>query len=75
MAKDKQKKKKERERRVAQKKLIAAEKRVQEQAGKATQKPVSRTTKLMTGAAALQTDQKAANAKSKNTFMHRRTGG
>lgn len=73
MAKNKQQKKKERERRVAQKKLAtAARKRAQEKTTKESQKTVPGRTKLMT-AVVPKTDYVAANKKS--SFTQRRSGG
>ncbi len=73
MAKNKQQKKKERERRVAQKKLAAAEKkRVQEKITKESQKTVPERTKLMTEAVP-KTDFVPTNKKS--SFTQRRSGG
>jgi hypothetical protein len=71
MAKNKLQKQKERERRVAQKKLAAAEKRrAQEKASGESQKPVSERAKLMTAAV-----PKINNvAASKKAFTQRRSG-
>ncbi len=77
MAKNKQQKKKERERRVAQKKLAAtARKRAQEKTTKEPQKTVPERTKLMMAAVPKpipKPDYVATNLKS--SFTQRRSGG
>jgi len=73
MAKTKQQKKKERERRVAKKKLAeVAKRRDQDKTAKAPKENVARSAKVLTGAVP-KMDQ--ASKGKKNTFMHRRTGG
>jgi hypothetical protein len=73
MAKDKQQKKKDRERRVAQKKLAeAAKKRTLEKTTKENQKAVPGKSRVMSGAAT-KTDYVPTNKKS--PFTHRRSGG
>ena len=73
MAKDKQQKKKERDRRVAQKKLTAdAKKRTQEKSTKEAQKAAPKKSQVMSGAVT-KTDYVPTNKKS--TFTQRRGGG
>ena len=73
MAKDKQQKKKERERRVAQKKLIdAAKKRAQEKTTREPQKAVTGRTKHVTAAVPKTTPVPTSK---KNAFTQRRSGG
>ena len=74
MAKNKQQKKKERERRVAQKKLAdATRKRAQTKAAKESEKTVSKTKNTMTSAAIPKIDYVPDNKK--NPFTQRRSGG
>ena len=74
MAKNKLQKKKERERRVAQKKLAAAtRRRVQTKAAKESEKTVSKTKRLMTPAAVPKVDYVPDTKK--NPFTQRRSGG
>ena len=73
MAKDKQQKKKDRERRVAQKKLDAiAKKRTQEKSTQEAQKTVSEKSKVMVGAV---TKPKHVPTNKKSPFTQRRGGG
>lgn len=74
MAKDKQQKKKERERRVAQKKLTAAaKKQAQEKSTKEAQKAAPKKPQVMSGAVT-KTDYVPTTNK-KSTFTQRRGGG
>ncbi len=74
MAKNKQQKKKERERRVAQKKLAAAtRKRVQAKAAKESEKTVSKTKQLMISAVVPKVDYVPDTKRS--PFTQRRSGG
>ena len=74
MPKDKQQKKKDRERRVAQKKLAAiAKKRTQEKSTKETQKTASKKSQVMAGAVT-KTDYVPTTNK-KSPFTQRRGGG
>lgn len=73
MAKNKQQKQKERERRVAKEKLEAvAQKRTQAKTANETKKPVSKTAELMKGVALPKTEYVAKTTKT--AFSHRRTG-
>lgn len=73
VAKNKQKKQKERERRVAKEKLEAvAQRRSEEKAAGENKKPLSRPAKVMTSVALPETHNLGATQKN---FMHRRTGG
>ena len=73
MSKQKDKKKKDRERRVAAKKLAdAAQRLAQEKAAKDTKQTVSRTRQVMTSMSAPKVDRVAS---AKRPFTHRRTGG
>ncbi|MFQ5732286.1 MAG: hypothetical protein ACE5KM_10065 [Planctomycetaceae bacterium] len=72
MAKNKQQKKKERERRVAKKKLADAQKRARAHSAKETQKTAPERTKFVT-AAVPKPDYVPTNKK--NPFTQRRGGG
>ncbi|MBT4866939.1 MAG: hypothetical protein HON53_17690 [Planctomycetaceae bacterium] len=76
MAKNKQQKKKDRERRVAQKKLATAAKRREQkktETEKESQKPASERAKLMKEA--VPKPNRAPTTNKKSTFTQRRTGG
>ena len=74
MAKNKQKKQKERERRISKEKLAAAaQRRTEGKSATESKNPVSRTAKLMTGVALPKASYVATNTHV--SFLHRRTGG
>ena len=75
MAKDKLKKKKEREKRVAQKKLAAdAKRREQEQTEKETKKGAPKTSKVI-APVSVPKPTHVAPTTTRSPFTHRRTGG
>ena len=73
MAKNKERRKKDRERRVAQKKLAAAQRRSQESTVEEPRKPGLKKSRLTAGVPVPKTDYSASNTK--RPFVHRRTGG
>jgi hypothetical protein len=73
MSKNKQQKKKERERRVAQKKLADAQKRAQTQAAKKAQAPAPKTNLMIPSAALPKVETFAPNIKT--SFARRRSVG
>ena len=73
MGKDKQRKKKERERRVAQKKLADAQKRAQEKTVSESSGTLPKTNRLTTGMSVHKADY--APAVAKKPIIRRRSGG
>ncbi len=74
MAKNKQQKKKERERRVAQKKHAAAQKRVQDQTATENSN-AARKTNVFTDSVAAAPKTNSLSVKTKQPFNYRRSGG
>ncbi|MGD9855187.1 MAG: hypothetical protein AB7U20_09585 [Planctomycetaceae bacterium] len=71
--KNQERKKKERERRVAQKKIADAAKRMQERTAKQADKAPPKTSKTFTAETLLKRNQVASSKKT--PFTHRRSGG